>query len=512
MRDFELLFKKKLRRYSFDLRSLGLFRISLGALLIVNLFSRFSNLREHYTSEGILTQENIESIFGAGHRFSQTFFYISDSYWFVVLLFALAFGSYLMFCIGYRTKLFQVASILFLASFNYNFGLGRSGSDVLMQIALIWGLLLPLGARFAVRPNKAQKSNEYMSFAVIFYLVQIMSIYLISHYSKASEEWRVSKEALSILLELDYLTTGLGKYMRDFPAILKVFTSAVMVIEFYVPIMLILPVFVSKMRYYAIFLLLLLHVGILLFIRVGLFPVASLVVLIPLLPSSLWDINSVKYSVSKIDDVYRYLNSKRPKLFLVGAPLISRFSGSSSDRMLTRIGRVKQFSAIYTFLILIFFAFCFLPYINKRGRGLYEDNLSTRLVEGVGLEQGWRLFSPGINKEDPWIVVEATAVNGDKVDIWRYYWSEKQSSEVEYENIGQLFDANIDNYWQVFLEHLYFAKIDVGQTNFVNFLCQNWLSEGNLNLKEIEVNIVSEFYPENEIKIVNVHKTDSCTR
>ena len=62
---------RQLRRlFGIDLRNLALFRIGLGAILLIDLAIRFQDLQAHYTDAGVLPRESASDYYASTWRWS----------------------------------------------------------------------------------------------------------------------------------------------------------------------------------------------------------------------------------------------------------------------------------------------------------------------------------------------------------------------------------------------------------------------------------------------------------
>jgi hypothetical protein len=104
------------RTYGLDLRSLSLFRIGLGALIIGDLIWRARDLRVFYTDFGVLLASGRTSRARAVllERFADPWYIslhlLSGMAVVQALLFLLAIGFGVMLLVGYRTKPAAIAS------------------------------------------------------------------------------------------------------------------------------------------------------------------------------------------------------------------------------------------------------------------------------------------------------------------------------------------------------------------------------------------------------------------
>ena len=138
------------RYMTVDARTLGLFRIYFGLLLIANLYDRTQGPDgiAFYTNEGVMP--NHYALFApAGDKIWSLLFPFSTPAE-VQVAFFLILLVYFFYLIGYRTKLFQILVVVCLLSLdNRNLHL-QNGGIVVTNLVAIWSAFLPVGARFSV--------------------------------------------------------------------------------------------------------------------------------------------------------------------------------------------------------------------------------------------------------------------------------------------------------------------------------------------------------------------------
>src|SRR5260221_3678787 len=134
--------------FTIDLRSLGLYRVLLGCWLVFDWFTRWPDLEAFYTSSGVLPVEAPLPRSGGDFHFC-----LLDgvrSLPMVEAAFVVGLICYLLFLVGYRTRIYQVCSFVFFTSILSRNILIRDGSVVVIGTMLLWSLFLPLGRRFSV--------------------------------------------------------------------------------------------------------------------------------------------------------------------------------------------------------------------------------------------------------------------------------------------------------------------------------------------------------------------------
>jgi len=133
-----------------DARSLGLFRIAMGAALIGDWVQRWTHLRAFYSNEGVLPnhahlfsvlKQEQPRVWSFLHAFSTP-----GESGFGLLLILLV---YFLFLIGYKTRVFHVLSVLSLVSLTArNLLLSAPANDVAITL-LTATAFLPCGSRFS---------------------------------------------------------------------------------------------------------------------------------------------------------------------------------------------------------------------------------------------------------------------------------------------------------------------------------------------------------------------------
>ena len=150
------------RWLSMDLRTLGLFRIAFGICLIANLVDHWigGNLTTFFSNDGVLTnhfalfapiQQRVWSLLFAFSRPGE-----------VAVAFSLILVVYLLYTIGWRTRLMQVLVLVcFISLLNRNLLLQDGGSFTCSVLAL-WTAFMPLGARFSADAWRTRRLSAAM--------------------------------------------------------------------------------------------------------------------------------------------------------------------------------------------------------------------------------------------------------------------------------------------------------------------------------------------------------------
>jgi tetratricopeptide (TPR) repeat protein/predicted DCC family thiol-disulfide oxidoreductase YuxK len=290
--------------FTIDRRSLGLFRIALGLLLIADWTARWPNLEAFYTSFGVLPADAPLPRAGGPWHFSMLDGALSLPM--VQLLFCLGLVCYLCLLAGYRTRLFAALSFVFYISVLTRNVLIRDGSDVALATMFMWSLFLPLGARYSVDaigaqlrrsvplrgPPVAARGAERAppSLAAFAIVLQIGLIYFFTAIVKTGQPWR-DATALYYALQIDQLANPLGLWLSSrFEGLLRPLTWLVLGLEYAALPLMMMPLAQPWPRRLAIVSLTGLHLGIWLCMDIGLFPLVMIGALTLLLSDRDWDL------------------------------------------------------------------------------------------------------------------------------------------------------------------------------------------------------------------------------
>src|SRR5438270_13839298 len=144
--------------YSLDVRSLALFRIALGAVLLGDLILRSFDLTAFYTDFGVLPRAALLEKFSPADRFS--IHLISGQFVFEVILFLIAGLFAVMLMFGIRTRLASIASWFMVVSLQMRNSSILQAGDVYLRVLAFIAMFLPLGALYSVDSALNTKASE----------------------------------------------------------------------------------------------------------------------------------------------------------------------------------------------------------------------------------------------------------------------------------------------------------------------------------------------------------------
>jgi hypothetical protein len=376
-----------------DLRSLGLFRIGLAAVLLWDLLDRSKSVAAHYTETGTIPSSLLPLITN-GAKFS-IHYWLSGHLWAQWALLAAAFAAGAALLLGWRTRWAAVASWYLLSSLQVrNPLISWEGADKLLCILLFWCVVAPVGARLSLDARRAARAGREPAAswlctpATAIFVLQVFAIYFITGLAKTGQGW-ASGAALSYALRVDFFGGPLGPWARQFDGLLALLSHATIVIERFGPFLLLVPFHTWILRLVLMAVFWGFHLGILILMGVGFFSPLSMVMWLPLLPRQVWDgIAGLRGGARGSEAAPRL---RTPRLAEVGAALLCAY-------LLVSIGSKTA----------VFFL----------GRGVSVGPLETA-ASLLRVRQHWPMFSPEPPPFDLWPVMRGRLASGRAVDAFR---------------------------------------------------------------------------------------------
>ncbi|MFA5940536.1 MAG: HTTM domain-containing protein [Sinimarinibacterium sp.] len=288
--DFTQRYPRLAEIVGIDLRTLALFRAALGTVLFCNLLLAFGDLSAFWTDTGVMPRSWLLQ-FEPAQRISV--YLAGGQSWFVGTLLAMQAILALMFALGWRTRLASILSFVLWASLLNRNPVVIIGGDLLMACMLFWSMFLPVGARYSVdaatADNPPPAPNLHVSWGSLGLLLQVMSVYFFSAILKSGREWVPDYTAVYYALSLDRHVLPLGKLLNESLPLTKALSAYVWWLELLAPILMFSPLFLRPLRFGLMLALMLMHVGFLLCLELGHFPLVSLSSLTVFCGGWVWD-------------------------------------------------------------------------------------------------------------------------------------------------------------------------------------------------------------------------------
>lgn len=389
-----------------DLRALALLRIAVGLLVLADLLViRLPDHLAFFCRGGIFPLELRDKW---PHNPFPSIYLVSEEPLWVVLIFALTCLSAVALILGYRTRVAAALTWYLVTSTQIRNIYLCDGSDQLIKVILFWLALMPSGARASVDARRAPQwealPNSFFSLASAGYVQQMALIYFMAALLKTDAMWREKGDALLYILSRGELATPLGRFASGFPSMLGSLTFAVQGLEFLLPILILSPWARERCRTTAVISLTFFHLGILLLMRIGLFPLISIGTSLALLPGPAMD----------------FLEARCSRPAALWSSMLNKIDGwlpatpESSLPGNFRLARPWKVMAVVTMAYVL--------WINNETR-FAERPPQPPILKWFGAltqqNQRWALFAPRPIIMDGWTIIEGTCRNGDKIDLFR---------------------------------------------------------------------------------------------
>jgi hypothetical protein len=373
--------KKKYYINGFDSRSVSAFRILLGLVLIIDLLFYKLPYFQTFFAENAIMDSSLIAEMNSAYKFS--LFYLTGSgTTAAIAIFIIAFISYVLLIIGYRTRLMAVIAYFLLFSIHQrNIFFLMGGSDDILRLSLFWSIFLPLGNHFKLPGNRQeklpqQKNYQVRNIAVFAFIAQIGFIYFFNAISKTGETWK-DGTAVSYALMMNLMKNFGANWLLAMPELCKVLTYFVKYGSILIMLLLFCPVKNNRCRIYAAILIFLFHWGMLPFLSIHHFCLTTLPFLILLMPSDVWDKFFRKDSQQLQPEP---LKSKKKLVVL-------KKENSKQEILL------KSFAGLSFFFIILIN----INNLSKNKSG-FVNFLKEKAGNCYGLNQKWAMFAPDPKK------------------------------------------------------------------------------------------------------------------
>ena len=469
---FNKIFGHLKDQYSIDGRSISLFRISLGVVLLIDILLRIPEIGSFYTDNGVLPR--YVELTNTVNHFKFSIHHAFGSIFGQVLIFVLHLFVTTLFIFGHQTKLTTFILWVLTSSLHSRNYLVLQSGDTALRLFIFWSLFLPIHGNhsFDTYSKKLKLvTNKFFNVGTLAIFSQIAIIYFFAGYEKSYESYFLSGDALRLAMNLERYATTFGHSLLAFPEFLKFGSRFSYLAELLCPIFLFFPFKNWIFRSVILFCFLSFHIGTVFMMEVGFFPFISITMWILLIPSQAFDylkkfkkINSVEVSIGHqfynlpFRALLIMLNLFEVKIHFSNETNEFKINNkeASKDELINLIVRHSLFYTPWTARILRFFM-KFTMELNQLSFSTYKSlaqksvtaigcllllynvvlnlrplkNLSSTsrkivqevegfdlLKHGLNFEQRWGMFSPEPSRSDGWHIIYGERYNGAKVDLW----------------------------------------------------------------------------------------------
>lgn len=453
------------RRAAIDPRALAALRIALGALLFVDLVLRARFLETFYTDAGVLPRSLLADQFPAFARIS--LHALSGDLWLQAVLFVVAGALALSMLVGYRTRTVTLLSWVLLVSLHARNPMVLNGGDSVIRRLVFWSVFLPLGGRWSVdalRGRGATRFDRVASVASAALLIQVVLVYATNAvYKHRGPAWQ-DGTAIVHVMNLQEFTVLLGDYLVASPDLLRPLGYLWLVLVTVSPLLLFLT---GHLRGLLATAFAGMHLGMLLTMKLGLFPLISITAFLVFVPPAWWDVVEGRVA----DPIHRRVSDQ---LATVSRPAPTRRSFSDLRRWAGRVATVV--ATVLLVAILVW---------NAMSVGLVATPEPVRENVEPG-QLTWNMFAPYPPTTSIWHVAPAELDSGERIDAL-------QRAPVEWhpDDPDQLYPSAR---WRKYLSDLTRENNDEGQAAFAEYLCSRWNADhsGENRMDRVRLVLVRE--------------------
>ena len=365
-----------------DIRSLAVFRICLGLILVADSLLHVGELRLMLSPDGVFPPHMVREFHGEPANWSLLF--LADSAWWGGTVIAAEGVAGALLAAGCFTRVARVLGWVVVLSVIRRMTPATHSGDLWLACLLFWSMFLPLGAvwsldaRWRGGRGGSTPPAAVCSVATLALVVQLVFVYLGAGLAKCNPTW-YSGEAMSHALSVHDHGSQLGMLLAELPWIVRPLTWIVLLVELAAPLLLVAcPA--PAVRLVLVVSFLFFHAAIWLTMSIGLFAPIGMTAWLPLVPAGVWR----------------------------GFGVVPRTAGVAG------LGRITGWACGCAL------ALAATSFVHTRGL-LGNTRLPRPLsaaIAACGMEQPWAMFGT-VPPREQWVYGLATLADGSIVDLLR---------------------------------------------------------------------------------------------
>jgi hypothetical protein len=400
-----------------DSRTLAMFRIAAGLLILADVLARSSTFRFFYSEGGVVPQELAESR-TIDNAFS-FFFYTQDDI-VIALLFLIHAIVAIQLIIGYKTRFATILSFLFVISLDHHNPLVLSHADTLFRLLMFWAMFIPLGERWSVdamqRERPARTSVASIGTAAI--LLQMIYMYTVNGVHKLHGELWVSRDATPLIFGLDDMTYFLAEPLRQFPALLEILGTVWFLLILFSLLLLFLR---GRARVIHALLLFGAHFSFAVTVRIGAFGWVGMAGVLLFLPAAFWE--DLQRIATRLNLWERLVIPVHDKLLDFGDRAARSLPTFRFDPRIPPAVRDGAYDVGMTFLIMSMFIFPTIHFLAEQDvidwqRSALEERIDETFRIVAAQQSQWTVFAPTPRTTDRYYVFAARTADGELLDVY----------------------------------------------------------------------------------------------
>lgn len=462
------------KRLSIDPRSIAVFRIGLALVVLIDLALRSRYLKAFYTDSGVLTLSRLFADYSDVYSVHAVFGTAEAQ----ALLFLITGVLAILLLIGFYPRLCALGTFLLIYSLHARNPMILSSGDTLIRILLLWAVFLPLGAYWKVGKHGGEKKRSIYTPVTAFVLIQVFLVYFVNLFHKLkSSEW-MAGNAVETVFSLGQFTYLIGPIFSEASQILAAFNYI------WIGLLIVTTFLILSRNWIRVLVttfLILIHLMMFLTLKLGIFPLVSIVSLTLFYPTSFWNFfeSKVRLNLLKGEKIFpkaersirlkEVLKAVKAKFSIFSCPAkVSKYLSKLIDCFYVIILRVAP---ILLFIGVLMSVSSSLDFISVSGS-------AESAIEIVDVDQSWRMFAPDPISTEAWYVTNGTLENGSNLDVFH-------GQEVNFSRPNRI-DKTLPAWrWRKYLGNVRTADNENHYSYFLYHLCHKWNSNHKIDLENI---------------------------
>jgi hypothetical protein len=394
---------------STDLAPLSLFRILYGVQLFNWIWQLYPNLSAFFTDEGILPRRAL--MVNYADRFS--LLNLLGPWWQVAIFWAIALAVAILLTVGWRSRLMSFLAFLVVVSFSFRQPLMLDGSDLVFRFVPLWLTFSDPGARYSLdalaRSSRGEPTGRGFALPVRILELQAAWIYLATGLEKMAGTLWPSGIAAYYSLQLEH-TFGRtwAKPIATNDLLAHVISWGTLAFELAFLPLAMLPSRITRLI--AVAIAASLHLGILVLMNVGNFPIIMLSALVLFLPAQ-WVDEFVTGVAS------RFRARVRPRVVAL-ADGVAHTAADALPSAITLPPEIRRFDRrIGGGALVLIAALAFATAVPSSLGAARPKGQVMDVLRFFALDQRWDMFSPEPARSDGWLRIPATFSTGATLDL-----------------------------------------------------------------------------------------------
>lgn len=451
--------------FGIDLRTVALFRIALALSLLADLLMRSVDIEAFYTDYGVVPRSVLKSLWNTSAYFS--FHTLFDSPIAVGFLFAVNAIFLCLLLVGWNSRAMVVIAWLFLVSLQSRNPLVLQGGDILLRCMAFWAMFLPLGAYLSLDAKKRYATHlpgddparpvRAFSWGTIAILLQTACVYWFTALLKNDPSWWQNGYAIYLALNIDLLTTPIGRFLGNVPPIAYALTFITIWMEAFGAFFAFFPLRNGPVRTATVFVFWVFHlVALQSMMYLGPFPWTCALAWIPFLPSWFWDNLAIRWRHPLLSAWAKPYLPKR------GEPIPNTAPAMRPVQLLLPVA--ADFVAAFYLLVIVMWNFRTVSFgMIMR----YFPVTWNAVAEVPHVDQCWDMFSPKPMSDDGWYVIDATLRDGSRVDLMPYLAESGEPPTLSWEKPEEVGRQFRDERWRKYMLNMW----AMSNRSYRPFLC-----------------------------------------